>query len=102
MLSCKRCKGSGYLKPSYRYKLGRMCPGCYGTGFKYRWLQWLKYHFWIKYQYRNLVHADFDYADWDTFLFPPKPWTCSLCNGVGGDPYGGECETCNATGLRWN
>ena len=101
-LWCEKCNGSGYdYRTSPRQMFGRLCYACCGTGLRPRWLVWLKLQFWTKRRWGGLLYADFQYIAWNPFVNPPWPWTCRECNGQGVDPYCYPCESCDATGLRW-
>lgn len=91
-IHCEYCNGTGS-------KYVRLCGLCYGTGYSNKVIRWLKFHLYIKRKFSNSVMWDFRYPEWNTFLNPPKIWTCETCNGFGWLHYGEDCPDCE-TGLK--
>lgn len=97
---CERCNGNGFYT---KYRNGRMntnsCEYCLTTGYKGRWLIWLELRrlWWVE-----GYSPQFAYDQFSPMLYPPMPWTCRRCNGVGADFYGYDsCPACDGSGLRW-
>lgn len=95
---CKYCNGQGGR--STRRSWWEDCWYCCGTGYAWRWLIVLQLFYWR--HFKPSIYPQFEHDQFSPTLYPPYPWTCRGCNGVGCDLYGYEaCEGCAGSGLRW-
>lgn len=94
---CEYCRGKGGGRTHRSW--WEPCAYCYTTGHAWRWLVKLHLFYWR--HFKPAVYPQFEYDQFNPVLYPPYPWTCRGCNGVGCDVYAFECEACHGSGLRW-
>lgn len=95
---CEYCNGLGGR--STRRSWWEDCRHCLSTGYAWRPAVIVKLWYWRHFDMRS--YPQFEYDQFSPTLYPPYPWTCRACNGVGCDHYGYEaCDACEGSGLRW-
>lgn len=95
---CEYCDGKGGRTTARSW--WEPCTHCYTTGQREAWPVKLTLFCWRHFKPSRL-YPQFEYDQFNPVLYPPYPWTCRGCNGVGCDVYGFECESCHSSGLRW-
>lgn len=93
---CEICNGTGY---THKMRHINACWKCYTTGYELLFTQKAILWYWRNFKPEFLPLGD-GYIEWDNVVFPPKPWECRACNGLGYNPYE-MCEDCNGSGIRW-